>query len=194
MVHAGVALRPVVAVAQAQYFFIQTSNPITPDQTSTTIEVWAAFDRDFYAMDGSHFEVFSSPDGGAFAEPRFPEPFMGDKGMISPDGDSVSAILSWQLDYGGEAFADTSDPIKIWECTWRTDDFTPRRVDVNLLASDFYVYVDKYRHGAPPFDPRALGYVNVVPVPGAGILLLLAGARSTRRRRAHPPRRRASKV
>lgn len=171
------------AAAQPQYFFIQTSNEVSPAQPSTEIQVWVAFDRAFYAMDGSHFELSSSADAGEFSSPRFPDPFMGDKGIVPPDGDSVTGILSWQLDYGGEAFADTSDPIKIWECTWSTDDFTPRRVDVNLLASDFYVYVDKYHTGAPPFDPDAFAYIQVVPAPSASVPLLLGSCGRPRRRR-----------
>jgi hypothetical protein len=171
------------ALAQPQYFFIEPSNTVSPEQPSVEIDVWAAFDPIYYAFAGAPFDIGSVPDEGMFYDPRLPKNFYGDEGAATPDGDAMTNIVSWQYQYPPNMYADTANPIMIWSCSWTTSDFTPRRVDVNLLATDFWVYFDVFGQGGQvSYVPEALGYIQVVPDPGAAVLLVL-GAFVPRRRR-----------
>jgi hypothetical protein len=175
----GVPLGP--AWAQPQYLFIETSNVVSPDQPITEVDVWAAFDPVYYAFGVARFDVCSVPDEGTFYDPRLPKDFYHKAGVVSPDGDCVMGIESGQYQFPPNMNADTANAIKIWSASWTTSDFTPRHVGLNLVASDFRVYFDYFGDGDQvPFVQDALGYVQIVPAPGAASILalgLLARAR-----------------
>jgi hypothetical protein len=172
------------AGAQPQYFFIETSNSISPDQPTAELDVWATFDPDFYAFAGTSFQIGSAPGEGAFYNPRLPKKFVGKAGAVSPDGDAVTGIESGQYQYPPNLLADTHNPIRVWSCSWTSSDFTPRRVVVSLEADQFLVYFDVFGNGGPvPFIPDALGYIQVVPDPGVAGVLALGALPAARRRR-----------
>jgi hypothetical protein len=172
---------PIHTAAQEQRFSITVSHEITPEQPTADIEVWATFDPIYYAIFRANFAMATPQDQGMFVDPIFPKPFYGDEGYVWPDGDSVTGIRAEQFIWMG-VDGDTSNPVKIWSCTWTTDDFTPRRVELSLVATQFWVYLNHFGQGLQvDFVPEAFGQINVVPAPAAGVAVLGLGA--TRRRR-----------
>ncbi len=184
---AGILLVALAAVARAagqdQSFFFQVTNPVSLEQPVTEVEVWASFDPAYYSFALAHFAIESPADDGTFFDPRFPKPFLGDEGYIPPGGDSVAGIRAQQFQWIG-VDSDTANPIKIWSCSWTTEDFTPRQLDLSLLATQFWVYLDPSGQGLQvEFVPDALGFINIVPAPATGAVAMLASTIALRRRR-----------
>jgi hypothetical protein len=171
------------AGAQEQSFFFVVGNEVNPDQPQTSIEVWATFDPVYHAFFRGAFTLSTEVDPGRFLDQRFPEPFYGEEGYVPPGGDSVTGIWAEQFVWVGYE-GNTSNPVHIWSCSWTTDDFTPRRLQLDLLATQFWVYLDPLGQGLQvEFVPDALGYINVIPAPPAGAALVFGTAALASRRR-----------
>ncbi len=172
------------AFGQEQYLFIQTHGIVTPEQPVVRVDVWAAFDRAYYAFAAARFSVACEAGEGVFFDPRIPKGFSGDPGYIGPDGDIVNGVKTTQFQYPPNLLADTSDPIAVWSCSWTTTDFTPRRVGVDILATDYWVYFNWFGSaGQVPYISEAFGTIEVVPAPGTGPLMAAIACLAQRRRR-----------
>ena len=125
-------------------YIVSVSNRVTEAQPSATVEVWAVFDEDLYAMAGGRFEFAAAPDPGAFSEPQRLLKGPGTKdGEVSESGDRVTGIVSGQLPgFPIEPPVDKSNPVGYWRVTWSTDDFTPRTVSLRTITTSFDVYLD----------------------------------------------------
>jgi len=174
---------------QINSYLILTSNVITPDSPSATIEVWSTFDPQWYAFNGADFDILAAADPGDFSNPERILKGPGSKnGQVGLGGDSVDGILANQLHFPSSAgiFADTANPILIWKATWSTSDFSPREVDLRTLTRGYAVYVsdqgnNKWLQDEPSFG-EAFGKITVVPASGAAAVLPVAVIMKRRRR------------
>jgi hypothetical protein len=174
------------ALGQANQFEVVISNPVSPDQPSATVEVWAAFSPALYAFAKSRFDMLASADEGGFSDPFLPLEFPGDyAGDIPPNGDSVTGVNAGQVHMWNGPYADTSNPILIWSATWNTSDFHPRTVSLATTTSEYYVY-ENAGGGADNFIDHFVegeGFIEVVPAPGVLPLLGLTSFPVIHRRR-----------
>lgn len=165
------------------------SNAISPNHPSTTIQVWAYFDKDPYAFAAVDFDVTATHDQGGFSDPFSILHTLGTfNGDVQPDGDSVTHCLPGQIQAPvGEWYAETTNPILVWSVTWSTSDFTPRIIDLSTFTYRYAIYLD-YDGNSVLLDgtTEALGKIKVVPAPGVLAPFAAAGgvAFGVRRRRA----------
>jgi hypothetical protein len=161
------------ACADPHGVLITVSNTVSPQHPSTTIDLWAYFQPDFYAFAGAAFDVLASPDAGDFSDPTIFLTGPGQQtGMIAPDGDSVLGAITGQLQFpDANIFADRANPILHWRVTWTTNDFTARRVDVVTLTRLYGLYLDVWGNSINAYDEtftEGLGTINVIPAPAPG--------------------------
>ncbi len=181
-------LLAVSSVSAEMSFSFDVSNIVTPDQPSTTVEVWAHFDAGLYAFAGALWDVKASTDLGGFSDPfAVLHSYGTEDGFIEPDGDFVGHILAGQLHFplNGD-FADTANPILVWRATWSTDNFNPRTVSLSTATNKYFVYWDDSGLSSDFFDDafdEAVGSIEVVPAPGVPVVLAALGAAGIVRRR-----------
>src|SRR5262249_44762873 len=125
-------------------FSFDVSNIVSPDNPSTTVEVWAHFDAGQYAFAGALWDVKAAVDKGGFSDPfTVLNSYGTSDGEVSQDGDMVGHIIAGQLHFPlGEYFADTGNPILVWKAMWSTADFKPRSVDLATATQKYFLYLD----------------------------------------------------
>jgi len=164
---------------------IRVSNPVSPTNPSTTVEVYADWDSDlFYAFAAAEWSLrgdmsgdFSGP-ASAFTDP-------GQDGGTATDGDVVD-IVTGQLQFPpGGVMADQSDPILIWTGTWSTTDFTARTVDLATETGRYNLYLDETGLSSDVTSTvlEGAGRIQVIPAPASLALVGLGGLVAARRRR-----------
>ena len=164
---------------------IRVSNPVSPSNPSTTVEVYADWDSDlFYAFAAAEWSLrgdmtgdFSGP-ASAFGDP-------GQENGTPMDGD-VLDIVTGQLQFPpGGLMADTSDPVLIWSATWSTTDFTARTVDLATETDRYSLYVDEtgLSEDVTTTVLEGAGQIEVIPAPASLALVGLGGLVAARRRR-----------
>ncbi len=135
-------------------------------------------------------DFFASSDPGTFSDPLHElwAPGHHDDGVVSPDGDSVTGINTRQHDFADVLYADTSNPILLWQVTWSTADFAPRKVTLDTVTAEYLLYTDTIGNFSDFADTIVEGHgaITVVPSP-ATVLPLLAIVAAGHRRR--PPDR-----
>jgi hypothetical protein len=170
-------------------FLLQANGAVSPDSPTVTIELWAAFNPDLYAFGQSLLDMRSGSDVGTFGAPDvllndFP---WNDPGEITDDGDAIAGIFAKQIHLDGGLFADPSNPILLWTCTWTTDDFTPRDVPLWTETERFLVILrsdDSLEKDFVGLDfEEGAAVITVVPSPTAAVVLSLASLGSFRRKR-----------
>lgn len=167
--------------------FFTISNEVSPDQPSTTVTMWAAFDPKWYAFGLSKPEVWSAGSGD-FSSPQaiMKQKKYCDPGDVAPDGDSVTGTRLTQYQWLLGEFADTANPIELWSVAWTTDHFKPRSVPVWTRSSSFYIYVDasgQWDNFYGPDFSEARGTIQVVPAPAGSLVIGVGVFVSARRRR-----------
>jgi hypothetical protein len=182
---AGLAVLSLGTISLADSIFFTVHNAVSPETPLTLVTAWAQFDEAQYAFASGAFEVHAS-------EAEFNAPYClldgpgAFEGWTSPDGDEVTGIRVGQLHGLGGIFADTSNPIALWQATWSTDDFTPRTVDLwTGLPTDWHLYVDEsgeWQNFVDQVEP-GFGTITVVPGPGAVSVVVGFGALAVRRSR-----------
>jgi hypothetical protein len=155
-----------VSVGQVNTFNILVSNDISPKSPSTTIEVWAIYDPSYYAFATARFELHASTDLGGFSDPcTLLRDAFGDPGTPSQDGDAVESIYIHQFHLYAGFFADTSNPLLLWQVTWSTTDFTPRRIVLDSLTTYFGLYVSGHGEGADLTEQFVEGHAEILISP-----------------------------
>jgi hypothetical protein len=176
------------ALGQTNRFELVVSNTISPDQPSATIQLWTTWDPTQYAFAYGGFDLVASHDPGGFT--AFGRALKGPgtrDGDLAPDGDSVTGVVSGQLQFdgGGGIFADTANPILVFTATWSTTEFTPRIVDLGTVTKRYELYLDFEGTRESFLDDFAegAGSIQVVPAPASAALLLVAPLACLRRAR-----------
>lgn len=132
-----------VSAGQVNTFDVAVTNNVSPQYPSTTVKIWAMFDPVYYAFWWTKFSFHASSPDGIFTDPEILVlDGWGSEGVVTPEGNAVVAIdfLQWH-NYGG-FLADPSNPLLLWQVTWTTSDFTPRRVLLDSVADLFAVYIN----------------------------------------------------
>jgi hypothetical protein len=137
------ALSAMPAAADTTYQ-VKISNPVTPDKPICTVDVYAVFDDELYAMAGADFQVLASIDPGGFNFSNNLLEGPGTRnGTLSPTGDSVTNIIAGQLEQLPlEPHLNFDNPVHIWRGRWTTSDFTPRTIALRTVTLAFEVYID----------------------------------------------------
>lgn len=119
------------------------SNRITDRSPSCTVVVEALWNPAGIQFGAAEFGVFAGGDPGGFADPG--RLIFGPgtlDGVVSPDGDSVTGIISGRICSPLDPpcdFAQCPNPEAIWRASWSTNDFTPRVVSLATVTSGFHV-------------------------------------------------------
>jgi hypothetical protein len=176
------------AAASPNTFVFTVSNTISPEQPSCTVTLWGAFFPKLYAFGESSTNVLTSDDAGGFSDPAvLLDPLkLSRPGDVSPDGDSVSDVYIMQLYIPFSVYPSTSNPIALWSATWTTDDFSPRVVRLDTLSESYKVYRDDgelLEFFGTDFAEGS-GLIQVIPAPGAAVVLFGVCATARRRRPA----------
>jgi hypothetical protein len=182
----GAACLSGPALAQFNTFDIRVSNVISPGQPSATVEVWAVWDPDQYAVATVAFSLMGEADPGDFSDPERMLKMAGtEDGDVAPDGDSVLGIIARQLHFDGGIFADTANPILVWRATWSTLEFTPRSIDLASVTTKFDLYINDAGASDHFLDEfiEGSGVIQVVPAPAPLAVLALLGPGAARRNR-----------
>ena len=185
---------PILGQTDATYLLL-SSNEVSPSSPTTTVEVWATWvdpkvewvfanaDYDLTAADG----VFSNPVN-VLNGPGSSTGVLGGN-VISGAANSQFHIPQFGL------LASRDNPILLATYDWTTTNFTPRTVSLDTSNTTAFIVAwwdpQAYLIPDPPF-PRNLfpwrftpgsGVINVIPAPGAWLVLALPLLAATRRRR-----------
>ncbi len=163
---------------------IEVAQPIlAPGMPETTIRISARFGFMDHAFGAAAFSVVATEPG--WVSPRLILPPPGNAGTIQ--GERVTDIVLGQIHFPNFVIADPSNPIAVWEATWRSDDFHARIVQIQTVTTRFDVYTS-------PTGPQSQSrlaqltegsvQIFIVPAPGAASVLIAAlGFALPRRRR-----------
>lgn len=169
--------------------------PVSPSNPQVTVRVSAYFTPPFptsaYGFGG--FDLETSDPFGAFSGMAFGSGLA--KGVChggtlgTPTGTGgVAGVVAGQVNVLG-CQANPFNPIEVWEATWSTSVFTPRSV---LISTTQLTGIGLFSgHGEPfPdifFEPKDVipgsAVIQVIPAPGAFVVLLSGAALTTKRRR-----------
>ncbi len=168
--------------AQTAYeWHIRLSNHISPANPQVTIRLEAGFPAWEYAFAASLFQIRASEPGWTDHRVILPPP--ANRGTIN--GSAITGITAGQIHFPPVILADPTNPLPVFEAVWRTDDFTPRWVDVDTLSTRYDIYLSALNSTAE-WRGHALreGYarIRVVPSPSAVAVLGLGLAAAQRRR------------
>lgn len=106
-------------------------------------------------------------------------------GVLEADG--ASGIFTGQLHFPtGGIYADTSNPVDVWQIEYTATDFTPRVIDLETLTRRFDVYIDATgtsRTVAGASLMEGAGQIRIIPAPASLALAAMGGLVAVRRRR-----------
>lgn len=200
----GLAAVAVVAAAgaasaQVEGWIIDVQDPVLAPvghasglPQSTVVTVRAKFDSSTdYAFAAGELDFIANELGIAgtnWTNNVLISPFDGtgtSPGTLEADG--ASDIILGQLHFPTAGiYADTSNPIDVWQIEYTATDFTPRVIDLSTLTSRFDVYIDSTglsRSVAIGSLMEGTGEIRIIPAPGALALGAVAGLVAVRRRR-----------
>ena len=179
------------ALAQTNGTYLLTSsNTVSPSSPTTTIAIWAAWD------DPAPQFLFGAGDYDLTAgDGQFSNPINVMGGPGSSTGIITGNVISggvngqlyipgvtckWGCPLGGPELLATYD--------WTTTDFTPRAVDLRTSNTSIFIVFDPQTGNFVDLYPNEFtagsGVINVVPAPGAWVVLALPLVADTRRRRS----------
>ena len=175
-------------------YLLTSSNTVSPSSATTTIGVWATWtdlnaewlfaigDYDLTAGDGAFSNPVNVLNGPGSTT-----------GVIT--GNVISGAFNWQFHAPPVFLASRDNPILLATYDWTTSSFTPRTVSLHTSNTTEFIVAwwdpQAYLIPDPPF-PRNLfpwrftpgsGVINVIPAPGAWLVLALPLLAATRRRR-----------
>lgn len=169
------------------------SNPLgyilLPTDTAT-VEIWAGFDDDLFAMAGGAFAVNTDDVDGSWSDFDLDLGVDGELGTKkgTANGGNVEDIIAGQLHFPeANIFADESNPIKAWHGTFSTSNVVDfRLVALSTASTKFAVYINDAGSSQDFIDTlvEAAGTIQVgIPTPGTAALLGLGALAAGRRRR-----------
>jgi hypothetical protein len=108
---------------------------------TATVEVWAQFDPQWFALANVAFDI-DTQDGGNGSWTDFAEHLDGPGSFNgTANADDVVGIRSNQLYYPGEIWPDESNPILVWHGIFTTSDLSgPRNIKLSTITSAFDVW------------------------------------------------------
>ncbi|MEO1279108.1 MAG: hypothetical protein AAFV77_09145 [Planctomycetota bacterium] len=175
------------AVAQPA-ITIEVDDPVLLPGESTTVTLFAGFDRPDWAMAGLQTDFVTSVGSHGWSDPVVLEPM--DAPGASPGLPSTTgydAIIAGQLQFlGAGIFADPMNPATFWQATYTApaDVAAPFDVDLSTMTSRYDVYIDADSSRSESRLAELVegsGTISVVPAP-ASIVVLVLGAACVRRR------------
>ena len=182
---------PALAQSDGTYLLV-SNNTVTPTTPITTIEIWATFEDPLFEWIFGFGDYDLTAGDGVFSNPVNVLNASGSTtGVIA--GNVITGAVLGQFHIPGAGLIGSRDnPILLTTYDWTTRDFTPRTVSLHTSnTANFWVIWWLQRNPDPPgpinmypsrFTPGS-GVINVIPAPGAWLVLALPLVAATRRRR-----------
>lgn len=159
---AGSLMAASAALGQAGFdiepIFEPGQTGITPRTPSCRVRAWARFSPNDWAVAGVRFDMLAAD--GRWSDNEVLHPLLTGSNPGVVNGPSVTGVIAGQLNFFSKA--NPSNPIGVWEATWATSDFTPRRVPLQTRTSRFDVYPDRN-------SPSSAGRMFVLTEGAAGL-------------------------
>ncbi|MGD1916765.1 MAG: hypothetical protein ACFCBV_11340 [Phycisphaerales bacterium] len=167
---------------------IEVDNPLLSPGESTTVTLFAAFERSDYAMAavGTDFQTSVGSVGWSDAMLLAPMDAIGTEPGV-PSSSGYDGILAGQLNIPSDAYADPMNPVMFWQATYTApmDVAAPFVVDLSTLTDRYDVYPDmssaRSESRLDELDD-GFGTITVIPAPASAVVLAL-GIAGIRRRR-----------
>ncbi len=168
--------------------------PVSPTNPSITVRVSAYFPSLYWAFALGKFDLTSTDSNSELHDVRLPYPLRQPCATLANPGILLNGG-AYEVQFGQSnilgCIANSSNPLAIWEATWTTSDFSPRRVMLETNNTRwFHVYenpqatlntidlipLNQFRDGS--------AVIQVIPAPSGAFLLACGAAMGWRRRRS----------